>query len=71
MLPGTEIIFLNIDCAFLIIIKKKSCHKGQFLLAQAKTCLQERQINWYTMQGFMLRENRSLITEYCLAIKMN
>lgn len=28
-----------------------SCHKGQFLLAQAKTCLQERQINWYTMQS--------------------
>lgn len=69
MLPGTEINF-NIVCAFLIL-KKFSCHKGQFLLAQAKTCMQERQINWYTMQGFMLRENRSLITEYCLAIKMN
>lgn len=69
MLPGTEINF-NIVCAFLIL-KNFSCLKGQFLLAQAKTCLQERQINWYTMQGFMLRENRSLITEYCLAIKMN
>lgn len=28
MLLGIEIIFLNIDCVFLIIIKKKFCYKG-------------------------------------------
>lgn len=60
MLPGTEIIF-NIVCAFLIL-KNFFCHKGQFLLAQAKTCLQERQINWYTMQS--IHAERELISDH-------